>query len=560
MREAVAWTIARPKTILAALSLFYGILGLWVLAPDAVYSGDIGVKYVQARALVQHRFASMDIPYPGSFLDEHEEFLPMRPPFIMATSGTTQAIFSPLSAVIQSVAVAAGGMRGLILLSILGAIATLAAVGWIAPPPFAVAVLIAVGLGSPLWFYAVSGWEHAPAVAFGTAAFALAAGRRGPGAAIAAGILLGTGAVLRDEVILLLPGMMAMLWWRERSVRPVAAMVAAVLLPLLLAAAVEVGWFHRPAAAHLRHAVHLVQRAAHMSDAPNPDVPALTPFTLRDRYETVVQYWLLGYGNSLVAGIFAAGLILALIVQHRTRSSLALLAWLLAVGALAAADLMEVVTAPKWVAGLHRVSPYLFFALMPVPAGASGYGWLRRAVFVTAAAYLIIAFAGVDTTGGKSLGPRLLLPLLPLLAVSAIIGIAGYLRAPGVTDRLVGVSGVALVCMAVIIQMFGCLPAYYTRNAGESRAMRAVVDTGDRLIVADDEFTAQLLLPLYYRRILLLADTPERSLRLGSRLAAAHLGSVLAVTRSSDTPLDLAPFKKRRTEKHGRLTLQFWER
>ena len=36
----------------------------------------------------------------------------------------------------------------------------------------ALAIVVAVGLGGPLWFYAVSGWEHAPAVAFGTAAFA----------------------------------------------------------------------------------------------------------------------------------------------------------------------------------------------------------------------------------------------------------------------------------------------------------------------------------------------------------------------------------------------------
>ena len=39
--------------------------------------------------------------------------------------------------------------------------------------------------------------------------------------------------------------------------------------------------------------------------------------------------------------------------------------------------------------------------------------WLRSAILLTAAAYLVVAFAGVDTTGGKGLGPRLLLPLLP---------------------------------------------------------------------------------------------------------------------------------------------------
>ena len=56
----------------------YFVLGLIVLAPEAVYSGDIGVKYVQARALVDQRFTSLNIPYPGEFLDPAREVLPDR--------------------------------------------------------------------------------------------------------------------------------------------------------------------------------------------------------------------------------------------------------------------------------------------------------------------------------------------------------------------------------------------------------------------------------------------------------------------------------------------------
>ena len=39
------------RLALAAVILFYAVLGLVVLAPESVYSGDIGVKFVQARAL-----------------------------------------------------------------------------------------------------------------------------------------------------------------------------------------------------------------------------------------------------------------------------------------------------------------------------------------------------------------------------------------------------------------------------------------------------------------------------------------------------------------------------
>ena len=56
----------------------------------------------------------------------------------------------------------------------------------------------------------------------------------------------------------------------------------------------------------------------------------------------------------------------------RWRSSLGLLLWLTVILVFAAADVWELVTAPKWLAGLHRVSPFLVFALFPLPAGASG--------------------------------------------------------------------------------------------------------------------------------------------------------------------------------------------
>ena len=83
------------RLALAAVILFYAVLGLVVLAPESVYSGDIGVKFVQARALADHHFRSLDIPYRGEFLDPARTYFPLRPPFVMNTGGETQAIFPP---------------------------------------------------------------------------------------------------------------------------------------------------------------------------------------------------------------------------------------------------------------------------------------------------------------------------------------------------------------------------------------------------------------------------------------------------------------------------------
>ena len=485
MTSAMTWLEARGGFVLAGFALFYVTLGMFVLDPEAFFSGDIGVMYAQARALADHHFTSLDIPYPAVFLDPDRTFFPMRPPFVLETSGATQAIFSPASAVVQAVAVAVAGLRGLILLSVAGGVVTLWAARMLSPAPYGTAAAIALGLGTPLWFHATAGWQHAPAVACGTAGFVLAVRSRGRAAPLIAGLLVGAGAILRDEVLLLVPGLLVALWWGTRRAGSLAAAVAGALIPLAVAASVDVWWFERPAAAHLRHAVNLLESAMRVTGGPEVDVPVLPTFTLRERYDTVVEYWLLGYGADSIIAAAAAGLVVALVISRRWRSSLGLLVWLTVVLALAAADLWEVATAPKWLAGLHRVSPYLGFALFPLPAGAGQSDrpqWLRTAIAFTAGAYLLAALAVVDTAGGKGLGPRLLLPLFPLLAVSAIVAIGAYVRSTVVAERWVGRAGVALVGIAIAIHLFGTIPAYEQRNEDDdSVAIKAVADTGERL-------------------------------------------------------------------------------
>jgi hypothetical protein len=561
------------KLATAAVVILYVVLGLVALAPESVYSGDIGVKYVQARALADHRFTSLDIPYPGEFIDPAREFIPLRPPFVMTAGGTTQAIFPPASAVLQAVAVAAAGFRGLIVLSLVAAAVVLVAATMLAPPRYELATVIAVGLGGPLWFYAVSGWEHAPAVALGTAAFACAlrASTTSRSAPWIAGALVGAGATLRDEVMLLAPGLLLTIWFRRHGWRRIGAAAAGLLIPLAIAALVEVWWFERPAAAHLRHAVHLVQAALHVTDEPNPELPVLRAMTVRERYDTVVTYWMFGRGSDPQVAGFVTGLVAALLVRWRWRSSIGILIWLLAFSATTAGDVWEVVTLPKWLAGLVRVSPFVVFAMLPFAVGRTarepqlsgedraGQRWLPAVFGLTALIYLAIAFAGVDTSGGKSLGPRLLLPLLPLLSVSAIVIMGSYLGSPATVDRAVGGVGVALVAAAVVIHLGGTIPAYRQRNAEDASAVRAAAASPERVLVADDMFTAQLLFPLYDRKIVFLADTIESGNRLGALLARQRTGALL-VSRNPEPVVSLLPLRLERTDMRGRMVLQVWKR
>ena len=546
-----------PLALVVSISIYYAVLGLVVLRPEAVYSGDIGVKYVQAQALVANRFRSLDIPYPGAFLDPPRTFLPLRPPFVMAVGATTQAIFPPSSAMLQAIGVAIAGFRGMILVTVAAAALMLYAARRLAPPGDAALVVLALGLASPLWFYAVSGWEHAPGVALSTLGFALAVTGTQP---LLAGLAVGAGATIRDEVVLLVPGLLLAVWLRHRRFRPVAEALAGTLVPLALAMALEVWYFGRPAAAHLRHAVHALQTVLNTTNAANPDVPVLRPMTVRQQYEAVVQYWLLGYGNDRWIALFAAAGAVALAVRWLTGSVAAILVWLAGLVALALIDLHELLTAPKWLAGLLRVAPYLVFALFPPARRAEERSIVPLVAVATAGVYLVLAFVGADTHGGKSLGPRLLLPLLPLLTVAAIIRIRSYLREGAPLERVAGGVGAALLVMSLAMHVYGTTVAYYGRNRDDAAALVALAASRARVVVADDMYTAQLLLPLYQRKVILLADSPELGIEVG-RLAADHrIPEVVLVSRNPQPTVFLHPLRLDRSDVRGRMLLQYYRR
>lgn len=565
----------RPAALLCAgIVVAYTLLGLVVFKPDAVYAGDIGVKFIQARALAANRFTSLNLAYPGEFLDPSRDFFPLRSPFLMSIAGTTQAIYSPAAGVLQSLLVAAAGLRGMILGSILSAAVVLVAAMWMAPPAHRITLLVALGLGSPLWFYAISGWEHAPALGLATAGCAVALRSNSRHSSAVAGLLVGAGAILRDEVLLLIPGLVLLVALRvltsdtsgsartrSHIVRQVALACVAAALPIVVAALIDVGWFGRPPVAHLRHAIQIIESAADTPSVHSGGIPSHPGFSALERYETVIEYWLLGYGQDLRIIVFCSTLV-AVLLMRRLRSrwaSIPLLVWLLAVVALAAADAWDVMTAPKWLAGLQRVSPYLVFALLPAPGGERG-GWFHRAVIVTTATFLLAALASMNGSGGKALGPRLLLPVLPLLAVAAVARIHTYATSIGRVDRWSGFAGYGLVAIAVLIHVFGTVPAYHKRNRVDGAAMLAVRSASPRVIVADDAFTAQLLFPMYYRKIIFLADTENLGERLGAILAEQNIEEALIVSRRAQPAIRLPPLHLQRVSRVGRMVLQHWSR
>jgi hypothetical protein len=205
-----------------------------------------------------------------------------------------------------------------------------------------------------------------------------------------------------------------------------------------------------------------------------------------------------------------------------------------------------------------RVSPFFVFAVLPPPRGRR-WTAMHAALVLTAVAYVALAFGGADTTGGKGLGPRLLMPLFPMLAVASVASIRDYLTAPARLERAIGVVGAGLLVIALIVHAAGTIPAYVARNRGDGSAIMAVKTSPERIVVADDMFTAQLLMPVYFRKVIYVADAPGLARDLAERLDRARMGSVLLVSRR-EPAFGLEPLRLGSVERQGRFVIQHWTR
>jgi len=145
------------------------------------------------------------------------------------------------------------------------------------------------------------------------------------------------------------------------------------------------------------------QRAEHGRSGPG-SVHATA--ALRDRRAVLAAR----YGNDRWIQVFAVGLAAALAWRWWRQSSAGLLSGCRLV-VLAAIDLHEVATAPKWLAGMLRVSPFSYSRCCrrsrPAAARLAARGDPLQAVI-----YMAIAYAGVDTTGGRARSAAAL-PVVP---------------------------------------------------------------------------------------------------------------------------------------------------
>ncbi len=543
----------RALVLVASLSL----LVLLALAPLVVQrhsfaSIDTAIKLIQSTELSRSGGRSMALSYPARDLDPAEQFLPFESPFVFLSAGKWQSIFSSFYAVLAAPLIG-HGVEGLVALAMLGVVVAVTATS--ALPGVHPLVGLVVLLGTPVWLYGLNPNETPLALGCAIAAMAVATRIGGPRGDWVAGVLLGVGTLLRDETLLLTPGL---LYARHLAGTPVPQLLrtlVGVALPILTMSALDHWWLERPMLAHLRHAVPGFDGLLPRSRA---RLPALDVMGWHLRVTTVVEYWLLGVGSLATGAALAVWIALA----HRLRRlSAVLVATLVAtVAVLHVVDLVMLAQAPRIEAGLLRLAPFLLLALLPRANGASAPP-LVRLVWVTAGCDLAVVLLTLNTEGGKPTGPRLIIGLWPLLAAAAIETLSSYVAAARLTwtARVTAVAGTLLVIGSVVMEMAVVLPARAGRNTEDREAARIVRTIGDQIIVMDKMFEIELVGALYFDRRIVLAR--QRQWRdLSKTLASRGVDRFTHVARFPSTTPRFPHYRRAEVWEPGRFIISRWVR
>ena len=232
----------REQALLWA-SVAIGVITLTLLAAtmpaEGFYSGDSGVKLIASRNAIAHPTRPFEVdlptidggpvPYVDRFFDVHGDH--------------AHVLQSPLFPVLSAFPIAAVGLRGayiLPLVSFIGMLPLLNVIRRHSASSSAVGLLVVLAVfASPVFFYGLEYWEHAPAIACVAAGTALVMGSTGRDGRIAyvmaaGGALSGVAILLRPEAV----WCVAALAWvsrRQHAFPGFLGGVAAMLVPFAAA-------------------------------------------------------------------------------------------------------------------------------------------------------------------------------------------------------------------------------------------------------------------------------------------------------------------------------------
>lgn len=482
------------------------LLVFWLFLPmDAFYSGDSGVKLIQAENLISKEYTDLSLDYNGRDIDPDSEISPfLLKPNCFIKDGRNYSVFPILFPFLSSFPYAAVGYAGLYVLPLLSAFGTLILVYSISrrflQPAASAACMCAVLFATPVFFYSLTYSEHVPAVSLVLLSiFLFLKGGKG---VPWGGIALGAAIWFRSEIGLLIPILFVSglsFLRRRKDITRYALFSLVPLIALLGFNKVMYGEWLGHVMRNLKQAAGKDADAVLMEKGANLwrslvglNMPQLVPqdeagwgnsLALVESNVTLEVLCFAAILSLLLYGLYRGGRVKDRKAKKKAsprRPGAAPI--LVASAALAVTVVVYLVTtlfdnspliSVLASGGIFSFSAFFSIALLlPIVRtqdreARSEITWM----LVSALSFVVVASLSAPNDGGIRYGARYLLPVMPLLGIVSFIVYRALQRRR--FSRLFRIFFIALILCSLLVQLRGYQILYHKKsmNAGITRTL-----------------------------------------------------------------------------------------
>ncbi|HET9988977.1 MAG TPA: hypothetical protein VFQ65_10655 [Kofleriaceae bacterium] len=480
--------LSGPRSRLAAIALVLAATFAWGVAlPRGLFSGDEGIKLAQIQGLDHAGYRDGALLYRGQDDDPSNALHPLKSPgFTYEVDGRVYGTYTLLYPALAVPIYRAGGFAWVWLLSLAGLALMLIATAQIAvrvtaSERVATFAVLAVGFATAVGLYACTIFEHTLAGGCLLSALAIVVGPVSSRRAFAAGAVFAAAICLRTELLAFGPSFAFVCAWRfgvrRQTLRSFAlvAVGAAIVLALFVVFNLALSGVWHPTLVASKDAAKgsFADRACHL-----------------------VAATLGGWGYAAVWATLALAVV-ATVLRRRTRVVTAIG---LAVGALWIAMTLRAIATMgvRPVVGLLTTAPVIVLALVWRPAQARA-GITSTVLAVAAALFvaIVVVLPKRGAIGGLELGPRYLIPVVPLFVIAAL----DAARA----SRIRIACATLLALAGTVVLVANARSQYAIRQLG-ANIVEVADQAGADVVTSDVWWVAQLAIPAQADRIVVMTN------------------------------------------------------
>lgn len=480
---------ARSRLVAIAIAVVLAATFAWgVVLPRGLFSGDEGIKLAQIEGLDDTGYRDGALLYRGQDSDPTNALHPLKQAgFTYERAGRIYGTYTLIYPALAVPIYRAGGFAWVWLLSLLGFAIMLVATARIATrvtgnERVAALSVVAVGFATSTGLYACTIFEHTLAGGCLLAAIAILVGETTTRRALAIGALYAAAIALRTELLAFGPSLLLLCAWRFGVRRAALRHYALVAIG---GVAVIAGFIaFNFALSGVWHPTLLASKDAAKG-------------SFSDRACHLAAQTLGGWRYAAV-WITLAAAALAVMLRRRPRA-------VTAIGALVgvlwiALTLRAIATmGVRPVVGLLTTGPVVVLALIWRRAQPCSRAITTTVLVVAATLFvaILVLLPKRGAIGGLELGPRYLIPIVPLLVIAALDGAR--------TSRVRIACATVLALAGTTALVANAKSQYSIRRLG-ANVVEVAEQAGAEVVTTDVWWVAQLAVPAQADRIVLLTD------------------------------------------------------